>query len=627
VSAKHNLSSDQWFWLRYQNSTPSASGDMARNFKNEGRRDIDPGVFQMSPIPNPARFLARESIQNTIDASRDRRFTELHGEGPVEVVFRFRELSGQEKRDFVKAAGIDELASRRALLPEGSAAKESRNCLDFLTNDTPLRVLYVDEHGASGMYGPWDDDFGSSKMSVAMLSQNISEKPTSAGGAYGHGKSVNAMASKIRVNIAYTCFAADEREENTTRRLLGVTYWPNHSDSGLKYTGFGLFGELQQTGNSPICIPWENTKADQLAERLGFELRDSSNRDQCGTSMLIVDPDIEVDDLRRAVERYWWPAISDRVLRVRIVAPDGSVHPIRPRLDPILRGFEDAYQAIRTPSGQDDSAVRVRPASNVETLGTKSGDIAMVPATSLGDDLDQGEQSSLVAYIRGLGMVVKYRKLGIGPAFIHGVFVSNPEPEIEILLNKSEPKTHYDWLSEPDEPNAETREKIRLLVQNINNSVLREVKEYSRSITPAEDDRPIRFKDLDKELRDLVFDSGGGPPPSGERDFAIRRSRPKKRAIGDHLIQVSGKVVLQRSSERSGPCKFTLHYYLPDEISRGKPVELAISVPSGFVRSETDPNTYVGECSDEPFEVNWTTPAYDRTWVGELDVEAVIHVP
>jgi hypothetical protein len=476
------------------------------------------------------------------------------------------------------------------------------------------------------MYGPWDDDFGSSKMSVAMLSQNISEKPTSAGGAYGHGKSVNAMASKIRMNVAYTCFVPGENEKDVSRRLLGVTYWPTHAENGPKFTGFGLFGESRQTGANQICVPWENSDADQVAEKLGFELRNPNDRDQCGTSMLIVDPDIEVEDLRRAVERYWWPAISDRVLRVSIVDSSGSVRPIRPRLDPVLRGFEDAYQAIRTPSGQDDSAVRVRAASNVSILGCKSGDIAMVPATSLGDHIDEGKQSSLVAYIRGLGMVVKYRSLGIGPAFIHGVFVSNQLPEVEVLLNKSEPKTHYDWLTEPDEPNAETLEKIRLLVQNINNSVYREVKEYSRSISPSDDDRPIRFKDLDKELRDLVFDSGGAPPPSGDRDFAIRRGRPKKKAVGEHLVQVSGKIVLQRNSEKAGKCKFTLHYFLPDEISRGKPIELSISAPHGFIRSDSDPNTFVGDCESWPIEVHWVTPPYDRTWVGELDVEAVLDV-
>ena len=616
---------DRWHWIRYQNSNPSSSGDLARNFKNEGRRDLDPGIFQLFPIPNPARFLARESIQNTMDACNDIRFTDIHGVGPVEVIFRFVELTGESKKLFIESASLGELASRRVFLQEGSAAKESKNCLDHLEDETPLRLLYVEEHGASGMYGPWDDDFGSSKLSIAMLSQNISEKPSSAGGAYGHGKSVNAMASKIRVNIAYTCFLPELTEPTVTRRLLGVPYWPTHLLDGPKFTGFALLGDLSQTGSNAVATPWVNHDADREALNLGFAQRSSEKRDQCGTSMLIIDPDINQDDLERAVERYWWPAISDRRLRVQIISPDGSPHPVRPRLNPLLRGFEDAYQAITTPSGQDDSAVRVRETSRLQQLGIKSGDIAMVPATSLGADADDERQTSLVAYVRGLGMVVKYRSLAIGPAFVHGVFLSNQTREIETLLNKCEPKTHYDWLPEPDEPNPETRESIRLLVQNINNSVHKEVRDFSRSITPPEDDRPVRFKDLDKELRDLVVDSGDGPPPPGDRDFSIRRLHPRKKAIGEHQIQVSGKVVLQRTSDEVNQCKFSIRYFLPDEVSRGKPIKLAIQVPPGFEPVESDTNTFIGPCDNEPIEIVWTTPAYDRNWIGELDIEALKH--
>ena len=79
-------------------------------------------------------------------------------------------------------------------------------------------------------------------------------------------------------------------------------------------------------------------------------------------------------------------------------------------------------------------------------------------------------------------------------------------------------------------------------------------------------------------------------------------------------------------TDKAQACQFTLRYYLPDEVSRGKAVELSISVPHGFARSDDDPNSYIGSCDDDPFEVHWTTPVYDRTWVGELDVEAIIYV-
>ena len=90
-----------WSWDRYQNGRPSASGDMANNFKNEGHQNLDPGLFTLTPIPNAARFLSREAIQNTVDASRDAEFTSVLGEGPVEITFRFVELTGLEKQEFI----------------------------------------------------------------------------------------------------------------------------------------------------------------------------------------------------------------------------------------------------------------------------------------------------------------------------------------------------------------------------------------------------------------------------------------------------------------------------------------------------------------------------------------------
>ena len=91
----------QWSWDRYQNGRPSASGDMANNFKNEGHQNLDPGLFTLSPISNTARFLSREAIQNTVDASRDLQFTNVLGELPVEITFRFVELTGRKKKEFI----------------------------------------------------------------------------------------------------------------------------------------------------------------------------------------------------------------------------------------------------------------------------------------------------------------------------------------------------------------------------------------------------------------------------------------------------------------------------------------------------------------------------------------------
>ena len=63
--------SNVWHWTMDQNGTPAMSGDNSRNFKNEADPEIDGSLFADEPISSAARFLAREVIQNSVDASRD----------------------------------------------------------------------------------------------------------------------------------------------------------------------------------------------------------------------------------------------------------------------------------------------------------------------------------------------------------------------------------------------------------------------------------------------------------------------------------------------------------------------------------------------------------------------------
>ena len=474
------------------------------------------------------------------------------------------------------------------------------------------------------MYGPWDTDLGTSKLSIAMLSANVSDKPATAGGSFGHGKSVNAMASKVRVNIAHTCFPPVRSEPEVTQRLLGVTYWPKHDVDGTQYWGFAKLGTRHQDGAASQTHPWVDEGAAEKAEQLGFIGRTSESRHLCGTSMLVIDPDLELEELRRAVERNWWPAISDNRLRVKFVDYDGSESHARPKQDRLLKEFERAYQAIKTPSGQDDNVARVRSTANVQVLGKRSGQIGMVPASVAPDDALSEKQTSLVAYVRGLGMVVKYRSLQIGPAFINGVFVANDDEDkiVETLLVKSEPKTHSDWLKDPDDTDAETKHKVRLLVQNIDESVRKEVKDYSRFLTPDNPNETFTFKDLDRELNALLRQEGPPPGPAPEiRDFAIRRGRPELFPVGNHQIRARGKVRVERRDDRISSCAVTIRYFLPDDKGRGRPIELILDLPSGFSVDTENGSVLLGPIDDDPIEFTWTTPPYDRDWVGDLDVE------
>jgi hypothetical protein len=616
----------EWQWDRFRNAQPNVSGDLAKNFKNEGSSDLDPGIFRAFPITNVARFLTREFIQNSIDASRDPWFVQRRGAGEVVVKFRFEELTGVHKRNFIEQVGLKSVGERSGILPDGSAAKQAETSLRELESEAPLRLLFIEEYGASGMYGPIDDEVGTSKMTLAMLTMNDTVKPAGAGGAYGQGKSVNAMASKIRLNIAYTCFPQDEREPEVTRRLLGVAYWPAHDVAGARYTGWGRWGNVSRLIDVSQVLPWENEVADRNASFLGFKTRSSEKREECGTSMLIVDPDVDPESIRRAVERYWWPAISDGKLKVTVQHVDGREHTVAPSNDQILKIFEEAYISIAEDQPEGPRLYR-RSGAQVLELGKRSGDLALMPAITLGGDAADGLQSSLVAHVRGLGMVVKYRSLAIGPVFVQGTFRSLPDDEIETLLSQSENKTHYDWLDNADIANPETKEKIRLLVGNINNSVYQGVKEFSRRLTPDESDRPTTIP-IPPIMKPLLSEEDEGPViPPGERQFSINRQKPRKAAVGDDSIAVTGQVIIKRLDPKVAQCEVTINYHLLEDDGRGATLRLSITPPQGFSRSTEAKlvNTFIGPCGDEPLVFVWTTPEYNRSWVGDLDVEVVSH--
>src|SRR5262249_50894021 len=143
---------------------------------------------------------------------------------------------------------------------------------------------------------------------LAMASIGYTEKPDGSGGTFGYGKAGLIRATRTRVVFAYTCFRERPDDPGATRRLLGMTYWGRHKRGGDTFTGFARFGRPQEDGS---IAPFENEDADRVADSLGIDLRSAPDPTQLGTTFLIIDPLVEPDDLRVAIERNWWPAIID----------------------------------------------------------------------------------------------------------------------------------------------------------------------------------------------------------------------------------------------------------------------------------------------------------------------------
>ena len=86
----------------------------------------------------PAVVLAREAIQNSVDA------THSGSHDKVKVIFRRVSLTGKLKSAFIKSLALDtEFVSRKKELEI-----QKGNCIDSLKDaDEPLRLLYIEDFG------------------------------------------------------------------------------------------------------------------------------------------------------------------------------------------------------------------------------------------------------------------------------------------------------------------------------------------------------------------------------------------------------------------------------------------------------------------------------------------------
>lgn len=252
-----------------------------------------------SPGMLPEHVLAREAIQNSVDA----------GNG-VKVKVRFREsaVKGVKKTAFVQAADLGSIAERSKEL-----SLSEPNCLATL--DIPqkeLCLLYVEDYNSVGLSGdPHDMDSNFYRLLLSLGDRSKSRTAQgSTGGSYGFGKSVYSSSSAIQTIFAYTRF----KDGNTERtRIFGCGYFVSHNYKKSPYSGRAWLGMPEKKDNMGRVIvdPIEGTKADELAENLGFTLRKTG---EVGTSILIVDAAVDIKAIERGIEDWWWPRLIENML-------------------------------------------------------------------------------------------------------------------------------------------------------------------------------------------------------------------------------------------------------------------------------------------------------------------------
>ena len=620
----------KWTWEKVDPDKGTMSGDLAKVFKNE--EVYQPGVFAAGAPSPDATLLAREVLQNSWDAARELQTIEAEAgrDAPeFEITFRFHELHGHAKSDLVGALDLRELSDRASTQNRLDLGLGADDCLDHLDTEEPLRVLEIVESATTGMGGSWAA--ARSKLYLALVSMGFTEKGSGSGGSYGYGKSGLIRGSSIRTVFAYTCFREEDAEPGITRRALGMTYWGGHDLGSDRFNGLARFGQIDPVKD--VTIPLMNDAADGAAVALGLDPRDPDEIEELGTTFLLVDPTIEPDDLRVAIERNWWPAILEGQFHVEIVDVDGTpIHP-RPRQDPALLTFIRSFELATVAQDNDKPDERQRK-MNAMTLadGTtvKPGTVGLVSdaaswswpkSAAVAEDEEPIEHRSLVALVRGPRMVVEYHDFGASPPFVRGAFVA--DDDIDELLRQTEPKAHDAWQTKGHGEGV-TPDAIEV-AKSVQQRIRTYVNEFRKNLKPpTPDKREIRLPVLEDLFRDLVKPRGGGPvrPKAEKRPTSIQIIHDERLPVDDHHIrfEATARFALSQHAESEAHDAEVQLRLAPVEDGRAapKPVSGLVDAPPGWT---VDPDkwwTYRGKLTHEPITFTLRTDPYSSDWTGEL---------
>lgn len=463
----------------------------------------------------PEEELAREAIQNSCDATQQ--------DTKTKIAFRILEMEGSDRDEFVQTLALGEGFTERQ-----KKLKLSKEC--WLSKpDKPLQVIYIEDYGTVGLGGnphSADSNFNKLLLSLGDVSKASSSSPT--GGSFGYGKAALSMNSRMKTIVAYSVFKEEGDQESS--RLMGCAYFDPHQFNDQYYTGRAWFA-VQKESDKPIYSPLDGQSAHDIAERLGFKPRTDTD---LGTSLLIVDSDLDVDKLVGGIEKWWWPKIIDLELEIEI-SVNGTPRYPKPKQREDLKPFIECYSLAGGTSHTTGSHQKSNDLNRVGNLNLGRYGLEIL-TDDVANKLDDHGLLGCVALMRIPKMIVEYEKVTnrITPPAV-GVFIAHQD--VDEILRLSEPPTHDRWdqdskrlqLAEPDENTA------REIVRGVRNRLRNQIRNLQSAAEPPVPPEEQRIRSLER-LFGSIFRTGVGGGGDGGMTYPIEvnyREGPVAVAISD----------------------------------------------------------------------------------------------
>ncbi|MDS1308888.1 hypothetical protein [Marinobacter xiaoshiensis] len=530
------------------------SGNIGENFRK----------LLGSPALDPLQTVIRESVQNTLDASKLG--------NPPEVLIRLRHLTDGQLAVLSSKVFSD--------LPGETTSRE--RIAQFLDTQAPL-VLEICDFGTTGLGGPTRSDqipIGTTETDFIDFLRNIgsSRDTTHGGGTYGFGKVSLYAMSQCNTILVDTYVHGDS---DKTRRLMachvGKSFGVEQGGFEKRYTGRHWWGTLTSEGD--FAEPVINSDATAISEAVGFPKRSAS---RSGTSIMILGVNIHDDESRtesptvigaRIMETLlwnFWPRMMqstppNRRLKCSVEVDGIPMAVPAPEQFPPLDLFCLAMDKIRSGNEADVAQISCqRPSKALGKLGLQKGLRGKrTPLVGVGSIFPT--LSCHIAVMRPVELVVKYfegEPLPDERLEWAGVFVVDDDDEVEQAFADAEPPAHDNWI--PDNlPKGHAKTYVNVALREIKKTA-REVAAKSAPYNLPGEAGPSLAKVagmigsiLDRGLGDGAGARRSKARPSRKTTKRARVSKPTFDRLLDGYGQFAGAVAVFRSDvvqdrDRSG---------------------------------------------------------------------------
>ena len=395
------------------------------------------------PDMEALEVLVREAVQNSWDAKR--------GDSPTVTVH-----IGRVPQDGQRRESFERLFSE---VPPGLPLSDQLGAEQSL--------LYFADFGTSGLAGPTRADRPGWPRDFIDFVLNIGQPPDRemAAGSFGYGKAAFYLASRARTVIIDTL--CDTETGGLERRLIACGLGTNFQVEGRPFTGRHWWGS-----SSVVPSPLTGDEAQAVADGLG--LPDRRGPEGRGTTVAIVSPSVTLrsadqrdetmEFLAQCVAWNFWPKMIDtphgvrRSLQFKIVDGMRNVQVPSPRTHPVLRGFVEALDHLRTGDEGVGDLLEHHPIERRSPRRERLGALAFArvpsaatPAPTEQQTLGQrkvGHNPHHVALMRTPEIVVKYLE-GEAPVAgrmgYAGAFLCTPS--WDEAFKQGEPPAHDDWVA------------------------------------------------------------------------------------------------------------------------------------------------------------------------------------